>query len=608
MWMLWVLLSPTWLWVSPETGPWRVPMGARAIEQANDHELAVMTRTELIMVDRQTGVVEPAVQVIDDGWMHAMTTVRGKLVAFGELNSAPAAWEITTSPPSATLLPLDDPGGTPPGYGQGMGVQVSLDGSKVLVCGNVRPPTVRDASTLAVIATAPGVSCDRAYWTDANHIVLGSHKSMHSFDVTNGQVTPLSFDVVTMEGRRGLVWRGDKDGYQLSDKKGPIRQHLDWSIGSADTRWTPDGSHLVAQSFNKIRLIPTKRGASDIEIEVPYGVASFAVDQKSASVLIGNAVLDIELATGNVRQPEGHLSRVGAIVPRNGQLITLADKLRVWRDGKVDRTVGDANEIAAGDSKSPLVLLEAGAAYWWDPDTDARESIAGSRWLSEVYRAGNDLVLVSIDEMFRVGPAGATRWMTVEGRIDAVDVKRGRVLLHHAERTYMLDTKKKSAWSFIVADGLGNCDAALEVAFSPDGARVAAYSDGGLVLFETKSGKPLGRIELTDLPVVHWTFLPNGDLLIAGIQELVIWNAKTKTATGYMTPVDTMPTHIAVEPAGKELAIAYTDGRVLWAELPTLRANATPRASTFAKVAACTSDKPATKPLRYDALVKPPSD
>jgi len=612
MWMLLVLLSPTWLWVSPDTGPWRVPMGARAIEQANDSELAVMTRTELVIVDRKTGIAEPAVKVIDDGWMHAMANVRGKLIAFGELNNAPAAWEITMSPPTATPLQLDDPGGAAPGYGNGMGVQLSLDGSKVLVCGNIRPPTVRDATTLAVIATAPGVSCDRAYWTDANHVVLGSHKGMHSLDLGNGQVTPLSFDVVTMEGRRGLVWRGDKDGYQISDKKGPIRQHLDWSVGSAETRWTPDGSYVVAQSFNHVRIIPTKRGANDIDIEVPYGVASFAVDHKFATVLIGNAILDIELATGIVRQPDGNLSHVGGIAPRNGQLITIADKLRVWRDGKVDRTLGDANELAGGDGTSPIALLDGGAAFWWDPDTDARESVSGSRWLSEIYRAGNDLVLVSIDELFRVGPAGATRWMTLEGRIDSVDVKRGRIMLHHNDRTYVLDTKTKSAWSFVVADGLGSCDAALEVAFSPDGTRVAAYSDGGLVLFEAKNGKPIGRIELTDLPVVHWSFLPNGDLVIAGVQELVIWNAKTKTASGYMTTVDMMPTQIAVDTAGKELGVAYIDGRVLWADVAALRSNATVRPSTFTKVAACTSDKdkdkPAIKPLRYDALVKPPSD
>jgi WD40 repeat protein len=415
-----------------------------------------------------------------------------------------------------------------------------------------------------------------------------------------------------MEGRRGLVWRGDKDGYQISDKKGPIRQHLDWSVGSAETRWTPDGSYVVAQSFNHVRIIPTKRGANDIDIEVPYGVASFAVDHKFATVLIGNAILDIELATGIVRQPDGNLSHVGGIAPRNGQLITIADKLRVWRDGKVDRTLGDANELAGGDGTSPIALLDGGAAFWWDPDTDARESISGSRWLSEIYRAGNDLVLVSIDELFRVGPAGATRWMTLEGRIDSVDVKRGRIMLHHGDRTYVLDTKTKAAWSFVVADGLGSCDAALEVAFSPDGTRVAAYSDGGLVLFDAKNGKPIGRIEMTDLPVVHWSFLPNGDLVIASIQELVIWNAKTKTASGYMTTVDMMPTQIAVDTAGKELGVAYIDGRVLWADVAALRSNATVRPSTFTKIAACTSDKdkdkPATKPLRYDALVKPPSD
>ena len=101
------------------------------------------------------------------------------------------------------------------------------------------------------------------------------------------------------------------------------------------------------------------------------------------------------------------------------------------------------------------------------------------------------------------------------------------------------------------------------------------------------------------------TFQIPGIMTVRGQERPIVWEAKAKRAVSFAPPVDTMPIQIGLDAEGKELAIAYVDGRVLWADVAGLRANALERPATLTpfKPASCTNK---WVPRRYDELIARP--
>ncbi len=112
-----------------------------------------------------------------------------------------------------------------------------------------------------------------------------------------------------------------------------------------------------------------------------------------------------------------------------------------------------------------------------------------------------------------------------------------------------------------IEGGLGNLHA---LTFSPDGKWIAAGDDRGVRLWETATGAP-GRRFLPGGSVVNLAFTPDGQTLIIGGNQVVVFDTATGREKGLLEAGQSFTYALALSADGKHLASAGRDNKVfLW--------------------------------------------
>jgi hypothetical protein len=483
------LVVLTWFWVNTPSPAWRLPEHAVGLAIVDKTRAVAVTYDSLMTIDLSTGVVDAPVKVVKSGKLDSIVLAGDRLLGFGMVGSKPAAWELTLAPPASTPLPYVDAGGVVSRVIPSATLQP--DGKTILVCASERAPTLRDATTLAVVAIAPAdADCDA-------------------------------------------------------------------------TR-------------NRLRKLP-----------LPVGVVRGDIAGDRAVVLVNEAVLVVSLKTNKVlAQPAGHISRIRQVAPRGGSVITLADKLRVWRDGRVTRVAGDAHAFAVGDAKDPVAVFGWKNVALWDPDRNT-SNVNQPAGIGDLAFARDGAALAfSTGKQLWLGTTTtqAAAWMTLRDSwsADAIDRARRRIAVHDARVTAIIDDDTGSVSSLAIV-GVRGCEPARQVKFSPDGSRIVI--EGPRIFSST--GAPIGEVELPRLMRLAWDFLPTGELVVVGTNEIAIFDPSTGTAVGWQTPIDELPVDLGIDPSGNELAVGYNDGNILWVDVRELRANAVSRPARLTPIAAC---------------------
>jgi RNA polymerase sigma-70 factor (ECF subfamily) len=432
------------------------------------------------------------------------------------------------------------------------------------------------------------------------------------FDNDTGKTTPTEFattpdsglTLITLERAAAVAKPPAEKQYAFEMKEKPWKEVIEWFADVSGLRYTgketPPGAFTFTPPKGKQYTIPEivdiLNEALLADKKTPYllirrpkqpPAGTFALvpaDQKLPPLSLRIDLEDLdkfgrtEIVWVEVRLKGGHSAEVIAVLRKHhspwgsatttggGRLLMLTDTTAAVRE--IIKALRAADELAEGaaprtfkGSDSPVrgVAFSPDGKVVWTCAEDGRVLAWDVATGKERIRAMTDrtkcLALAISPEGKRVLIGGTTE--ATEGKGNAprkVDV--GVMAL------YTKQFKGAGIWREVSDAGV------RAVAFSPDGKRVAAACDNGLVLVrDAEAGrivKTLGRKEYGRITTV--AFSPDGKLLAAGSahKKVRFWDM----ATGRETPVELNPpgavTTVQFSPDGRTLVTAG-DGKVyLW--------------------------------------------
>jgi WD40 repeat protein len=381
---------------------------------------------------------------------------------------------------------------------------------------------------------------------------------MHIFDVNTGkEVVPLKHYWPSR-----VVYAPDGKSV-ASAGSGPMIRH--WNTATGEELYrdreghsasvgtvavSPDGK-LVATGGGDIRLWDPATGKQVRRIEVKGGVSSlaFAPDGKSLATGGQDKIVHLwDVETGKaIGELKGHKLRIiGIAYSPDGKLIASGDAqatIRIW-------DVASGKDLQEIDNKTGA---DEGLSLAFSPDSKTLACAGAWNDTSFIPKAGT---------VFKINGK--------EVKSDGVFNIQG-VTMTHKEGYFVLQWDVNTGKELRRYGGLN--DKIKSVAFSPDGATIAATSkDGKVCLWDTASGEE--RLHILAHPqhkeAGHSTspcvaFAPDGKTVVTASTDRTIrfWDARTAKERGRLQAGDSPLMALAIARDGKTLVTASSDTTAL---------------------------------------------
>ncbi|MBE7452808.1 MAG: hypothetical protein HS111_29190 [Kofleriaceae bacterium] len=134
------------MWTAGVVPAWRTSATIRDVIALDAGRALAVTTRGLDVVDLTAGGVSTHVVVPGSAAVRRVVHAGGRVLAYGQLGRATAAWTIDPATLAVTPVPLPDPAVVATkGY---LELAVSPDDARLLTCSDDRWPTVRDAATI----------------------------------------------------------------------------------------------------------------------------------------------------------------------------------------------------------------------------------------------------------------------------------------------------------------------------------------------------------------------------------------------------------------------------------------------------------------------------
>lgn len=606
-------------WIASAAGPWRLPSRGRGVTILDDRRAAVTLwpgddAHRLMLVDLVTGATSPPRDVVPAGsTISFLRRVGDRVLAFGKTgaDNRLAIWQLSIDPlaavplhvPSGRTTRATDHGANRAGRaGRTHEVVVAPDGATFLWCAPASVPTLRDAHSLAVVRFLPELPCEDPRFTADDRLVLGDRE----VNLRTGAARPLR------KPRGAPSHFAGPRGHHLtvSDELLPVA-----SVRNADgvtqrefpfsppLRWTPDGVAIALTEDQSLSLRPDREGRprSAKLRGVVTALSELDVDANQAILLDGAMLEHVDLRSGAVRGPDGNRDAVVDLLPYRGGVAVLADELRMWRPG--GPTVAEPLSGALLQSVpalSRIAVLDNSSALWlWDPATNQRRKLTEGRGLLFApLAARGDSVWLGVEGALLRSTAGgpAQRWLSfpAELRPAAIDPDGRAVWLDDHDRLHLAELATRSARTYPLRD---ECRVLPTLALAA-GQLALATLDG--VVFLDPHGEP----RRPDLPAERYKIAigPDGTLWLAGDASLTAWRPDEPRATVWPTgvPAGASVTAVAIDPDGRELAIGYDTGALVYVTAAHALARGQRRDVTTAPDDSCLGPG---EPASFEALV-----
>lgn len=526
---------------------WRVDGVVRDLLALDEQRgLAIAGRT-LYAIALDTGAVTVQAD-FDKGLPGVLVHAAGRVLGYGTAGKQAAVWTIDPATLAVARVELPGPAAGAATKGSAA-IAVSPDGARVLTCSDDRWPTVRDAATLAPVATFTGVeSCASPRFVDAGRVMFdrgGGSSGVRIGDVASGKVTTAKV-APAMTYPPGAERLGD---------------------GSA---------HVVATKA-ALRVLPARAGEAERTLALPATMRRLAPIPGTQRLFFqaGAHRLGVfDVASGTTRSAEGaNLAEVAKVAVHDGAVVSGAERLRVWRDGALAATGPIATaEMIDVDAGQPALYATLDGVFTLDLRTGATEDVEAGTSSTAADRHG-DRILYDADDDVKEAEGGRARvWFrrSSDYFVTDVDAATGRVAMTDDDAFYVVRPDEHDLFGFHAFD----CGDPLYLYLERGKERAAAYDGVTVHLYDTDRKVGMGGIELTDDNIEALAFVPGSDALALVGESLYLWDPVAHTVLAWPLPADHAgfaATSIGVDPTGTQVAVGFADGAVLWARLDGVR-------------------------------------
>jgi len=603
-----------WMWIAGDIAAWRAPAPMRDVVVLDDRRaLGLAVLSTLVTFDLATGAVTTQhVDFSNGGRPTRLVRAGGRIIAYGQVGKAAAAWSVDPATLAITPLPLAEPAAA--GAAGLLTLAVSPDGAQVLTCSDDRWPALRDAKTMTAVKVFAGVTgCRDPQFADAGHarVERVDGKEARVLDLAAGTATPepagAPVSVPGPGGRRAELQRG---AVTLSGADGKPIATYKTTLASA--AWLGDGSALVSATSDGLTVLPAAAGQALRTVDLParaQRVVAIPGSTRLVAQFGPHRLGVIDVATGKVGTAvDANLAAVGKLAVLDGAVVSGAERLRVWRAGQLTAT-SSTRAIAEAidfDSGRPLYVGSFDGVFDVDPDTGATDVVDPDATSTALDRHRDRLAWDRDDRvMLQVGDGRPTAWLRrkdVYFVLD-IDVATGRIAMNDDDAFYVARPDRGQLFGFHPFD----CGTPTYLTLERGRERAFSYDGVTVHLYDTAKKKGLGGLELVDDNVEAAAFIPGSPALALVGAAIYLWDPSKRTVVAWPLPTERdgfSATAIAVDPTGTQVAVGFSDGAVLWVQLAALRARATRLAAdvvTLHPAAALRCDKPIAG--RYDDIL-----
>jgi hypothetical protein len=571
-----------WTWSAGIVEAWRVDGAVSDLLALDDRRAIAIGGGTLHLIALDSGAVTRAA-TFEKGTPSALAHAGGRVLVWGNQGKVAVAWSIDPATLAITRLDLPDAsvGAGPKGR---FAMGVSPDGTRVVTCSDDRWPAVRDATTLAPIAVFTGADgCNSPRFVDDGRVVLDrvdARTAGRIGDVKTGKLTPVKAGTpVPLPGPGGRSAAVDLRKVTISAGGKEVVTHAAGAFSAP--QWLADGSAIVSSARGALVVLPAKAGGAMRTVEMPAAFRRTTPIPGTTKLVFQSGphrLGVIDAASGKVVSAEGtNLRDVVKIAVIDGKVVSGAERLRVWRGDTILATGPLAvAEVIDVDAGKPALYATLDGVFTLDLTSGEAIAVDGGASSTAADRDGERL-LFDADEYVRSrdGRAADDHWFKRKDDffVTDVDAATGRVAMTDDNAFYVARPDVDELFGFHSFD----CQDPLYLYLERGRDRAATYDGVVVHLYDTKTRKALGGIELTDDNIEALAFIPgSAELALVG-ESLYLWDPYDQTAVAWPLPAAHAgggATTVAVDPGGTQIAVGFADGAVLWARLDEVRKRA----------------------------------
>lgn len=522
-------------WIAGPTGPWLAPGKLRSLAALDaGRELLLLDDGRVAVLDLKTGAVDAARPLAPAVVPHAtrLLELGGELYVVGGAGGTPgglAVARIDRTTLATTPVPLEA------GAATMTALAVSPDGREVVGCASSQELVIRDAAWQVVARLTGG--CAAPWFVSPDEVTAD-----------------LRARTVTVTNRRTGATR---------ELAGPARAGLPRTTSAT---WL-GSDHQAAALGRKLTITAAGREQVWPLPATTYGALARPSGAGPLGLTFGDVtVAAVDVATGDVRTAaDRNLTAPTRVLARGGDVVSIAEATRRWHAGALrDQALGPVAALAAAGPGAPLWLVIDDQLHRWDDDAGAPAPVADAGACDLIDATVDEVAYTDLYDIWRRSTDGTvTRWFTYDD--DAIladmDLTTDRLLLAtEGGISVVWPTQARVV-------GLPNvgCWAPSTPAFATGAPRLALDGDDRVDVYDTDQGRHLGGLWVDGFAAALAFVGPDADTLAILLdRELVLWQVGTTVRRRWPLPVGRQGAALDVSLDGREVALGFTDGAVMW--------------------------------------------
>ncbi len=536
-------------WMGSTGGTWRAPAKIRGVVALDaGRALVLLGDARLAVLDVTTGVLGAPIAIGPAPLPHAdrLIALGGEVFATASLvRSQLAVVRIDPTSLATTPVPLEA------GAVAMTALAVSADEQEVAGCAGRDELVIRDAGW-QVVARIPGPCV--APWL-----------------LPQGEVTAnLRGETVTILDRAAGTSR------TITGRKQP-------GLPRTSTATWIDGGGLVDTLYRTLG-VTAAGGAGLHDIALPgYTTVAPARPRDGGPVVVAlgdSSLAAIDVSSGTVHTDgTRNLTEAASLLARGGDVVSSSDAARRWHWGALAATgPRTVTAMASAGPTLPIWLVADDQLQRWDGISGALP-IASAGACDILDATADTVAYTDLYDVMRLGPDGTpATWFRYDDDLILadMDVPTDRLLLANDGGVSVV---RPATGRVFAVDNVA-CWSPSDATLATGVERMALDGDSRIDVYDTSLGARLSSLEIVGYATALAFVGPEADQLVVLVDEAVLlWRIGVAKVRTWPLHPDLAPTGLDVSTDGRELALGFKDGTVMWLGMDELVEDSVERAA-----------------------------